>query len=313
MAGKVFIIGNGFDIDVKFKTKYKDYYDIWKRNNRWPFHGRTDGLGGYINICAKTDKWLDLEKALFDYAAADNGVVTKMPGGDYPLDSDKYDFKTLINNLTDFIVRIPKEITVDKKSVAAQVFKTVLDVGTYSIYSFNYTNLCRIAARLYMNVSSSDEIEYDLSYTPVHGRVKEKDIILGVHSDANLIEGYDFLKKIYQPQYHQNNLIQDLDSADEIVFFGLSMGVIDFPYFRYLFNSLCSGIVPIEKKKKITFFTYNESSRMDIHRQLSKLTGTDLMRMKSNSFMEFIRTENYAYDDKSKLNAWIDSQKIINR
>lgn len=311
MAGKILIIGNGFDLDVNFKTKYKDYYEIWERNNFWLFQGRTDGLGGYINTCAKTDKWLDLEKALFDYAAADNGAATRLSGGDYPIDSDKFDFETLVDNLTRFIIRIPEGTKIEKKSVASQVLRAVLDNGSYSIYSFNYTNLCRVAARLYLNVSSYDDIEYDLSYTPVHGRVKEKDIILGVHSDADLIEGYDFLKKINQPQYHQNNLIQDLDSADEIVFFGLSMGVIDFPYFRDLFNGLCTGIVPVEKKKKLTFFTYDEPSRMDIHRQLSKLTGTDLMRMKNNCFMEFIRTENFALDDKTKLEAWIACQKSI--
>lgn len=302
------MIGNGFDLDVNFKTKYTDYYNIWKRNNLWPFEDSNNGLGGYIDACAKTDNWLDLEKSLFDYATADNGAVTRTSGRNNSIKTDERDFKALVANLTLFISRIPEETIIDNKSVAAQVLRAVLDNGSFSIYSFNYTNLNSIADRLYRS-ATDDYIEHNISYIPVHGSVEENDIILGVHSDANLIEGYDFLKKVYQPNYHNNNLIQDLDNANEIVFFGLSMGIIDFPYFRHLFSSLCTGIVPIEKKKKITFFTFDESSRMDIHRHLSTLTGTDLSSMKSNCFMEFIRTENCASEDKAKLNAWIASQK----
>lgn len=311
MTRKLFILGNGFDIDVNFKTRYIDYYDIWRRNYRWPFNDRSDGLGGYINNCAKTERWLDLEMALFNYAKANNGAATRMKNGFYPIDSDKQDFGILVNNLTEFIGRIPNETKIDNKSIAAQVLRTVLDSGGYSIYSFNYTYLPQIAARLFNNVSLYDDVEYDLSYTPVHGRVIDKSIILGVHSDANLIEGYDFLKKIYQSQYRTSSIIQDLVIADEIVFFGLSMGIIDYPYFRDFFTRLSTGIVLDEQKKRVTFFTYNDSSVLDIHKNLSALTGTDLMNLKNNCSLEFIRTENHAFFDKAKLETWMDCQRTV--
>ncbi len=234
-----------------------------------------------------------------------------MKNGFYPIDSDKQDFGILVNNLTEFIGRIPNETKIDNKSIAAQVLRTVLDSGGYSIYSFNYTYLPQIAARLFNNVSLYDDVEYDLSYTPVHGRVIDKSIILGVHSDANLIEGYDFLKKIYQSQYRTSSIIQDLVIADEIVFFGLSMGIIDYPYFRDFFTRLSTGIVLDEQKKRVTFFTYNDSSVLDIHKNLSALTGTDLMNLKNNCSLEFIRTENHAFFDKAKLETWMDCQRTV--
>ncbi len=306
MARTVFIIGNGFDLDIGFKTKYSDYFNIWERNNLWPFKNATSGLGRYINQSAKADKWLDLEMALFNYAAYPNGKAISV-GGDYPIDHDRHVFNELVSSLTQYIKRIPCETSVNKESIASIALKSILDIGDYAIYSFNYTNLRRIAARLYLDVTSYDDKEYDLRYTPIHGTVANQDIILGVHSDAQLIEGYEFLRKIDQPLYQSNNLQQDLLSAQNVVLFGLSMGIIDYPYFRDLFSGLSTGVVPLGEKKHITFFTYDESSRLQLLKHLRELTGSDLMKFKSNCQFEIIRTSCCEIEDKLKLKQWIDS------
>ena len=69
----VLILGNGFDLDVNYKTRYSDF----AKNVRlcWPFDDAKDGLGGYLQERAKTDTWLDLESALLDYASATDGVA----------------------------------------------------------------------------------------------------------------------------------------------------------------------------------------------------------------------------------------------
>jgi hypothetical protein len=305
MARTAFLIGNGFDLDLGFKTKYSDYFNIWDRNNHWPFKDATSGLGGYINQCAKTDKWLDLEKALFDYAAYPNGKAITV-GGVYPIDSDRDDFNVLVTSLTQYINRIPWETSVNKESVASAALKTILDNGDYAIYSFNYTNLRRIGARLYLDGTYYNDKEYDLQYTPIHGTVDNQDIILGVHSDATLIEGYEFLRKIDQPLYKSNNLQQDILTAHNVVFFGLSMGIIDYPYFRDFFAGLCTGVIPSSEKRNVTLFTYDENSRLQLLKQLRELTGTDLMRLKSNCHFEIIRTSCCEDEDKQKFNQWLE-------
>lgn len=302
MAKTVFIIGNGFDLDLEFRTKYSDYYKISELNNFWPFKDSSSGLGGYINKCAKTEKWLDLEMALFNYASSTSGNAV-LKGGSYPLASDKYDFDVLRSNITSFIKRIPSETKINKESIASLALKAVLNSRDYSIYSFNYTNLRSIAARLY-NDKPYVDAEYDLEYTPIHGTVAGNDIILGVHSDSKLIDGYEFLRKIDQPFYRSNNLQQDLLSAKNVIFFGLSMGIIDYPYFRALFERLSNGVIHSEEKKRITFFTYDEHSRLQILRQLRDLTGTDLMMLKSNSFLTMIRTSCCGNDDKQIFLNW---------
>lgn len=303
MAEKVLVIGNGFDLDVNFRTRYSDFYKNWKSMNLWAFDESSTGLGGYINQCAKSEKWLDLEMALFNYANSKNGYVKNIANTSIVADRD--DFEKLVYSLNRFIRRIIWEDKVNTNSVASKVLKSVLEDGHYTIYSFNYTNLGKIAARLYKGATLYDNVMCELKYTPIHGRVDDNDIILGVHSDAELVIGYEFLRKIDQPTFRSNNLLQDLEEAREVIFFGLSMGIIDYPYFREFFKKICNGVIPLNKKKHITIFTYNESSRMDVLKQLQILTNTDLLNLKHNSYFEIIRTESNGANDIDKLESWI--------
>ena len=307
MAEKVFIIGNGFDLDLGFRTRYSDFYQ-----QCWPFRDAVSGLGGFLEQCVQRKHWLDLEMELFNYAKVDNGKALKNEDGLYPIDADKDDFECLQTVLASFIKRFVWENEPKKDSVASKVLNAVLENKHYSIYSFNYTDLAKIAARIYLDATFYDEIKYNLDYTPVHGTTEENNIILGVHSDAELIEGYEFLQKINQPTLVPNNLMQELNAAQEIVVFGLSLGIIDYPYFRRLFNALGasdSEIVPPDKKKYITIFTYDESSRMEILKQLRTLIGYDLSTLKSNCYFDIIRTSMCNYEDKNKFEAWITRQK----
>ena len=303
------ILGNGFDLDISYKTRYSDF----AKNVRlcWPFDDRKDGLGGYLQKRAKTDKWLDLESALLDYASATNGAATKGSDGLFPIESDKYDFQRLVATLRLYISRMVDEPPVNKSSVAAQVLDAVLKSSNSAIYSFNYTSLRKIAYALYVNDSRHDRQDYNLDYTHIHGSIETNDIILGVNSDADLLDGYEYLRKNEQPDYKPTNLRQDIFFANEITLFGLSMGKIDYPYFRDFFESLCSGVVPVEQKKHITIFTYDDSSRSTILKQLRSLTGTDLMTLQGNCHFAIIRTENQCMKDKQRFDEWLKRQKGV--
>ena len=71
----------------------------------------------------------------------------------------------------------------------------------------------------------------------------------------------------------QNRILEfiqeyDLLDADEVVFFGHSLGQNDYHYFRQFFRNQCDENMPREKGKKITIFTYDDSSRISILEQL---------------------------------------------
>lgn len=303
MDGRLLILGNGFDLNINYRTKYSDFANKVKLN--WPFDAAKEGLGGYLQHRAKTDNWLDLESALLDYASSVGGAANPDATGVYPTESDEFDYDRLVSALQVYIERVIDEDAVDSNSIAAKVLQTFLGRSGYSIYSFNYTNLQKVAYALYIKDSRYERKNYELDYTPVHGCIETKDIILGVNGDAELIEGYEFLRKNERPLYRKTNLLQDLFFSKEITFFGLSMGKIDYPYFRDFWEVLCHGSVPKEEKRHITIFTYDTLSMRQILNQLRSLTRTDLLTLQSNSYFEVIRTEECKWEDKEKFENWI--------
>lgn len=308
MAGfkHLLLIGNGFDLDIEYQTKYSDYAQKYKQF--WPFNNATEGLGGYLQYRAKTDEWLDLESALLDYASANNGEAKKTAEDSYLVDSDMDDFEMLVSYLQSYIMRIIDEDAVNNQSVAAKVLRAILDAAEHKIYSFNYTNLKRVAYALFVKDSRHARGEYELEYVPIHGCIDNNDIILGVNPDAKVTPGYELFLKKNQPNYHPNDLQQDLELAQDITFFGLSMGKIDYPYFKNLFGSLCTGVVPKTRKKYITLFTRDETSRLSIFRQLSELTNTDLFDLQNNCYFEIIRTNECNGMDYCKFQDWLKRQ-----
>lgn len=299
------ILGNGFDLDIGYRTKYSDF----ARSNFWPFSEHTDGLGGYLQSRATTDNWLDLEMALLNYASYRNGAAKAGAGGRYPIDSDKSDYQTLVLFLQWYIKRIINEREVKPESVAAQVLRTVLGNKRCKIYSFNYTNLRKIAYALYIKDSIYDRQNYNLEYVPIHGCAESKEIILGVNSDAQLLAGYDFLRKNEQPSFCSTDLRQDLMYSKEITFFGLSMGSIDYPYFREFWESLSNNTIHTKDKKHITIFTYNNSSRFEIINSIKAIEREDLLNIQSNAYVDIICTHECSSQSNDKIRDWTNRNK----
>lgn len=302
---QLLILGNGFDLDIGYQTRYSDF----AKSIVWPFLKRTNGLGGYLQSCANSDNWLDLEMALLNYASSSNGAAKVGLGGCYPIDSDKLDYHNLVLFLREYIKRIINESKVKPESVAAQVLRTVLGNKRCKIYSFNYTNLRKIAYALYMNDSIYDRQNYNLDYIPIHGCIESEEIILGVNSDAQLLTGYDFLRKNEQPSFCSTDLRQDLIDSNEITFFGLSMGSIDYPYFRDFWESLSNNTIHTKDKKHITIFTYNDSSRYEIINSIKTIVRLDLLNIQSNNYVDIICTHDCSSQNNDKIKNWVNRNK----
>lgn len=68
----VLIIGNGFDLDLKFESKYSDFAksEEWKElYEKYASKSNHYSLIKFLNDRKETDKWFDIEQALFEYAA----------------------------------------------------------------------------------------------------------------------------------------------------------------------------------------------------------------------------------------------------
>lgn len=257
------ITGNGFDLNLGRKTRYSDF----RSSRYWPFNSLDhNGLGHYIEYYAKTNSnWFDIEELLRAYGEIDSKEYEKTESSLKPisLKQDELDFRFLNKRMSKYIESI-NLTPIKADSAAARIFNAVLKNGTYKIYSFNYSSL--------KNIARLAGYSHHFEFEHVHGIAANKSAILGVDDEVDLREGYDFLYKTFSRFYSSHPIQYDLMEANEIIFFGLSLGRIDYPYFQDFFRMLCdSEHKDREKSKRVTIITYDDLSRRQILRQLREM------------------------------------------
>ena len=131
-----------------------------------------------------------------------------------------------------------------------------------SIFSFNFT---RLPAR---------ELERHAKVSYMHGRCDDEKIIIGTRDDLQLDNDYDFLQKVMDPAFNPPDIVHALEEADEVLFFGHSLGENDSQYFADFFIKQAN--ISSFAKKSITIFTKDDESELGIKRSLQKLTGGHL-------------------------------------
>lgn len=154
----------------------------------------------------------------------------------------------------------------------------------------NYTDLNRVARQFELPEMSN--IEY------VHGCLSDCSAILGINDEVDTVDGaYDFMRKSFNPHYSSHPVGYDLRDADEVVFFGHSLGDNDYHYFQSFFKHQCEENLEPSEKRTITIFTYNETSRMEIMRTLHKMNhGRTSMLFQNNQLNIFC-----TYDEEFEM------------
>ena len=303
--GNVFIIGNGFDLDLGLPTKYSDF----AKSKYWPAAAEREKGDGeqpkkdsgviYYSVISDSSKleeaienarsretWFDLEKELLDYSmqyepkTPDFTRFSRESPNEVKSNVDY--FNKLRDSLNDYILEVQKNQDIIEDCTAMNVLKAVVGNGYFeNIYSFNYTDLNSIAKRI--------GIAKEIKYTHLHGKVSDKSIILGV-DETKLREGYEIFHKSSSRYYRSHDLYNALTGANEIVFFGLSFGSIDYSYFEGFFKQLSEGeSIPDNKKKNITVFTKDYGSRLSIITNMRNM-GVNIQRLYAQSHFQIICT-----------------------
>lgn len=275
MKKKVFIIGNGFDLNLGWKTSYKDFvHSDYSPIN--PVGNGSCPMEEYLAGKLEVDRWYDLECILREYAEDDHESHRKADPKDEPF------FNELRYSLTEYIKQeAQKEIDAD--SLAIQVLKAIVANGFFtSIYTFNYTDLYRIAEAVGIHS------RFDFNF--VHGTIYRNSIILGVDSHSDLREGYEYLRKGNSEHYRSNHIHYDLQECDEVVFFGHSFGEMDYPYFKDFFYSQ-SHCTNRNDGKRITIFTKDNHSRLQILEQLRLMNDGQTLHLQNDNEFNVVMTE----------------------
>ena len=286
MRKKVFIVGNGFELSLGGKTSYRDFVasDFWPVRSsefRCP-------LEAFLSKKTEIERWYDLESILREYAEDEHASHRKADPLDEPF------FIELRDSLSHFI-KHEEARPIDEESLAIKVLNAVISNGYFSsIYTFNYTDLYGIAEKA--------EIREAFDFKFVHGNVARNSIILGVDDHTELREGYGYLRKVFSEHYRSMPIRYDLQECDEVIFFGHSLGDMDYPYFSDFFftQSHCSNRT---EGKSITIFTKDNHSRIQVLEQLRKMNDGQMEPLRNDNDFKIIMTE---YPDKDLLKSFFD-------
>ncbi len=145
------------------------------------------------------------------------------------------------------------------------------------IFTFNYT---RLPSRF---CSIPDDV---LHY--VHGDCDQGNIIIGTIDDGSYSQDYDFLQKSFDPEYNPPAITEALREADDVVFFGHSIGSNDRQYFKAFFKQQTA--YETAKGKRITIFTRDERSVVEIKRSLQQMTDNSLSALYCLNSLQIITT-----------------------
>lgn len=291
MAKKILILGNGFDIDLGLKTRYSDFANsnIWKKLMENSLQYDPDLLGELLNA-KETEAWFDIEKTMNGYVRAlkQDYLVADI------IDKDKSNFIKVSESLSLYLKKEQKERALEAGSFAAQVLHLISEVGGFEYYTFNYTSLSSIAKSCGIKIDSS-------KITHVHGSLENDSIILGILTDPAdpIHEQYSFMYKDNSRFYMSNNMYEDFDKADDIIFFGHSINGMDFPYFKDFFIKQ-SGMDGEYKSKHITIFTYDDASNQQIRNSIRN-AHVDLTQLFRRNDIKFIQTKQLYANDKNEM------------
>lgn len=273
---RTLVIGNGFDLDVGLKTRYIDFAE----SKWWPFKDArlSDGyetLAYTLNKKARLERWFDVEEVLYDYARIDRERV--LPPIHTIYSQDKRAYEELNKSLITYLRDIEDDLEPAKESKAVRVLDEFYNMdGEKRIYTFNYTDLSWIA--------QINEVHYDMSVpcTYIHGKIGNRQIILGVGSNRDLKKDYNIFYKTFSPIYQSSGIINDLLESDEIIIFGHSLGTNDYPYFESVFKKAASlDTNSSSKRRKITIYTKSYADRLEIDHHLRQMVGSDITLLKN--------------------------------
>lgn len=280
--GCVLILGNGFDLDLKFKTSYENFVENTPSCTHYFFPFVRGGhdfhkLGEFV-LDATIHKWFDLEDILAQYGSNRDALfhTNHIVGTET---ENRTDFQRLVNGLKSYLSSLDFSRP-DEKSVAARLLKSIPDDGLNfpTIYTFNYTDVVEIGKTLGVDI---------VSPFYVHGSLKNDDIILGVGDYANLLVSADFMYKSFQNPYRSSPILTDLAHCDTLVIFGLSLSQVDYPYFKDFFSKVSSGNA---NRPYIRIITYDDASKLDILRNLRRM-NEGLISLRNYSDFDIIRTK----------------------
>lgn len=230
------ILGNGFDLDLGWKTSYKDFFQVmrdsfYQYNNLSYIKQMIDGecwynLEGYLRQCILRVEQTDLKRL--------------------------NDFWQLCSNfMLDYFTR---ELSVFRTNHNSCAYHLMTVLNNSVVYTFNYTNP--------FTKEGIKEPEIHFVHGKLDGTFNGTQMKLGV--DMGVVQENELSKDYYlQPLLKSNansekdGLVCQLKKSDNIIIYGHSLSITDSDYFKLFLEYVASNRFI---SKSIYFVVYDAKS-----------------------------------------------------
>ena len=271
----VYLIGNGFDLNLGMKTSYADFYESYLK---YPFPtDAEERLISHIAAYKDSNLWSDLEKGFGQYTvhikntaelrevyfALNDNLHSYLRG---QVIDDKY-----LNSI--YATKLKKDLANPQHYFVDRIKRNILDFmspnsvlsDTITIISFNYTDTIEKVLDLEKNklplelvtknASGSKRILHSIFH--IHGTLDDTELILGVDDPSQIAnetfrEDPSALSMLMKPQttINRGDLLdekceQAMDNADMFCLFGVSLGETDNKWWNILCNRFSNNNVHI--------------------------------------------------------------------
>lgn len=283
---KVLIIGNGFDLDLGFRTSYRDFL----KSDFFPNSTVDRGLIYHIKKVFEIKNWIDLENEIKFYALKFKGANC---------DILRREFNDLSIGLCDYLNNNSYNSRI-ASSCANRLLKILVKSPSLKIFNFNYTPF----EVIYSEILSQSR-HYEIKH--VHGTIHNRNIIIGIEDEADIADEHCFLIKSHNRYYRSINLGESLlnNDNDEIIIFGHSLGLTDYYYFADFFQQQSNVIFSKEiAKRKITIFTSDYNSKEALLLQLRKMNNKSTLRLYEKSILNIFCTQEL--EDETRISVYLN-------
>lgn len=286
----VLIVGNGFDLNLKFSTSYSDF--MGSRYFEELIIEDNNCLAHYLNYKKKKDgNWIDIEKELGVYAnilKSESSMKYELPFWITGIQSItnipigfRQEYFRLCNALKEYLVNIENDAKNNHTDITKSIAYTLIrdiqyDRIPYYVVNFNYTRFVEHIINLFDPIPECKILQ-------IHGSLKN-DIVFGVQDSLSLNREHVFLYKSHNINKNVRGLPKILENANKIIFFGYSLGETDHSYFDDFFKSQTN---PKCRTKTFVFYHYGPDAYDDIIWQLKILTNDRLSYLSQHNSLIF--------------------------
>ena len=306
----VVVVGNGFDLDLGFKTSYGDFVrSQWFQTMLIENHPNSynieneyliemnifpNGLAKYIKKEEEYNNWVDLEECIMKYCIEQGELLSS--------DIILREVNAVKYFLYKFIAEIPRQIDpffyYDK--VSYKILCTLVDSKLdFEIWSFNYTYSCEILLEKlgYTNDMAKSKIHYIHSCLFDAEGNNKLSLVLGCNYNREVAAICpSVIKNDMIPNYKRLKNLFDthLEEAENIIFIGHSMGSTDRQYFKQMLES--------SNLKAITLISKDTKSINNVRTNFGELPGEFEIKVEDGvfSYLKFASATYYRRSNPDK-------------